>query len=960
MVLLALVLGVVGCEGKIGGGLESDQAEQPPNPTEPVDPSDEPDDPSDGPGGPPDNPIDPPDDPIDPPEDPVDPGPTTGLEHWMASCVQCHGTFPSESEVSTGDANGDFILDASAAVARRGDRLAQYINDAMPLLSAENCVGGCASATDEYIRAQVRPSSDPPDDPVDPPDDPAPATGLEHWMASCVQCHGTFPVGSGISTGNANGDFRLDAAAAVARRGDQLTQYIIDTMPFLSAADCVGDCASGTDEYIRSQLQPVEAPNCAEEVGQAYGVREMRLLSSSEYQRSLEDLLGAASGFGDQVANNDGSLGGFPNMRGKTVNGSTLETYISNAETIATWAVANDRPFACTGTTACARRFIDEFLFRAFRGPVSDEQRTSYTSLFETYPAEGMRLALEAALTSPLFLYRAEAGVDLQTAIDRGYYTNTGAPNGAPVEVIESSSFPTGSGRLEGDEWLFTTNGAVEVRFGAAFESTTTVRVEARGTNHGAIWPELTVRVGGALIGTQSVSSNTRDTYQFVVQGQSGTSTVRLEFNNDSGEPPYGPGQDANLYIARVALVTASSPGPAPDEESPLQGADPNAFVLTPYELASALSFMLTGSTPDLPLLEAAAADLLTTRAQVRAQVERLIDSPRGRQHVGDFVTSWFKLDDVKDAARPDVPAFTPDVKDAMVREVREHFAHVFYSPEVPYSEFFGGNYTFLNRTLADFYGVSGAFDSSFVRAEVPGRGGPIASGAFMAANAHVERSAPILRAVHARQAALCHYIDPPNSPIAGDDIDEQRAAAQARVEEREREQGVLSSREFYFLYTDGIDACAGCHETIINPMFGMEDFDNVGRSRPAAGAGMVTETVRGTETPVSIEGTLIGVETVSDGNVITYAGAKDFSNKIARTGAVQTCLVRKGFRYLTGLAYLDRDLDTANQESLSEEQRTTYGCVASRLTEVLSESGESPRAMFIELATENLLRLRR
>ncbi len=972
-VLLLLALGLVACEGRIGGDLATDPNDSSNPPTTPVDPTDpsDPDDPTappddptappDDPTDPPDDPVDPPDDPVDPPDDPVDP-PTTGLEHWTAGCVSCHGIFEGDSGVSTGNTNGDFRLDAAATMARRGDQLTQYIIDSMPFLAADTCIGECATATADYIREQQ--PADPPDDPVDPPDDP-PMTGLEHWMAGCAPCHGTYPSGSGISTGNANGDFRLDAAAAVARRGEQLAQYIVDSMPFLAADTCVGDCATATADYIREQLQPVAQPSCAEEVGPAYGVREMMLLSSREYQRALEDLLGVDTNFGAQVANNDGVRGGFRNMQGKSLNDSTLETYIRNAEAIATWAIANSRPFSCDSPNTCGQRFVDEFLFRAFRGPVSDEQRASFIGLFETYPSEGLQLALEAALTSPLFLYRSAAGVDLQTAIDRGYYTNTGggAPGGPPSEIIESTSFSGGTGRLEGNEWLFTTNGSVEVRFTTPLPTTAVVEVEARGTNHGAIWPELTVRVGGTLIGTQAVNSNTSGRYRFEVQGQSGTPVVRLEFNNDSGEPPYGAGLDANLYIAQVGLVTESSPadpGSGADDDNPLQDVAADAFVLTPYEFASALSFMLTGSTPDLALLETAREDRLTTRAQVRAQVERLIDSPRGREQMGDFVVEWFRLEGVKSAARPDVPAFTTEVKNAMIDEVRAHFAHVFYRDDVPYSEFFGGNYTFLNRTLADFYGVNGTFGDAFIRTEVPGRGGPIASGAFMATNAHIERTAPILRAVHARQEALCHYIDPPNAPIAGDDIDAQRAAAQARVEQREREEGVLSSREFYFLYTDGIDACAGCHESIINPMFGMEDFDNVGRRRPAAGADAVLETIRGASKEVSIEGTLIGVETVSDSQTIAYSGAKDFSNKIAETDAVKTCLVRKGFRYLTGRAYLDRDLDTANRETLSEEQRTTYGCVASRLTEVLNSSGESPRAMIIELATENLFRLRR
>lgn len=797
-------------------------------------------------------------------------------------------------------------------------------------------------------------------------------TAPELWGEQCAGCHGHFPSGSPITTGNANGDFRLDAPGAVARRGGQLEAYIAEAMPQAAPARCEGECAKLTGAHIRAHANPEAAsvtcdPDAA--LGPSYGARQMKLLSSREYQRSLEDLLGLSSDLGVTVAQNDGARGGFTSMNGQGVNGTLMDIYVRNAETIATWAVANGRPFSCSGG-GCAERFVTEFLPAIFRGEVSNEQTDAYRALFQAYPDRGLQLALEAALTSPYFLYRIEAGVDLSTALARGYYTHgSEAPVVGPVEgdreTVEARDF-RGGGYFDGQVWTFTQNGGAEVAFETAFTSPATLEVEARGSNFDAAWPELTVRVGGELVGVQTVDRTDLGTYRFTVEGKSDSPRVRIEFNNDAGVPPYGPGQDVNLYIANVTLVTSEArapeptPEPTPSNENPLEGVDQNAFVLTPYEFASALSFMITGSTPDATLLESARTDRLSSTAQIRAQVVRLLDGPRGREHVANFVKEWFHLDDVAQASRPDVAEFTPEVKAAMVREVQEHFLHIFYNEAVPFSEFYEGTYTFLNQTLARFYGVPGNFSDDFVKTETPDRGGPIASGAFMAANAHAERSAPILRAVHAREDALCHYIDPPNAPIAGENIDDQRAAAQTRVFERQMEEGALSSRDFYFLYTDGIDACAACHEKIINPMFGLEEFDNVGRIRPRSGSSAVMETIEGMEKEVSLVGTLIGVASTSDGNTIEYVGAKDFSNKIARTEAVKACLVRKSFRFLTGLPSSDRDLDTANQETLTQEQRAAYACIASRMTDTLINAGEDPRSMFIELATEALVRLRR
>jgi mono/diheme cytochrome c family protein len=786
-------------------------------------------------------------------------------------------------------------------------------------------------------------------------------TGLDDWNAHCAGCHGSFEGASAVSTGNGNGDHRLDANAVVLEHGDGLATYIEDTMPPQSADSCQGECAALTAEYIRSRQRAVVDPTCdGEGSALTYGVRELKLLTSREYQRSLEDLLGVESDLGASVANNDGVRGGFVNMRGKGVGGSTLERYIGNAEAVAAWAVARGKPFTCTDPAVCAQRFADEFLFVAFRGPISAAQRAEYTALFESYPSDGMQLALEAALTSPHFLYRVEAGVDLETALARGYYSGGGNTTGPAEETILAADFPSGSGHLEGDVWAFWENGGVDLHFATSFTDPTTVQVEASGTNYGDLWPELTLKVGGAVVAVQTINHTELRTYSFPITGQTGTPTVRVEFNNDAGEAPWGPGQDINLYVGGVGIATATDPVPPDQTESPLDGVAVDAWVLTPYELASALSFMLTGSTPDGTLLEAARAGQLTTRDQIEAQVVRLIDSPRGKEHFGAFVSQWFGLERVKSATRADVPELTPEVRASMVREVQEHFWHVFYDDAAPYSEFFGGDYTFVNQALAEFYGVQGSFTDAFTQTAVTQRGGPIASGAFMAANAHAERTAPVLRAARSRQTALCQYIDPPNSPIAADNIVEQRAAALARIAEREAQEGTLSSRDFYFLYTDGIDACAVCHARVINPMFGMEDFDNVGRLRPSAGADAVIETIRGEEKVVPLGGTLFGVESTNDPTTIEFAGAKDFSNQIAETDAVKSCLVRRGFRFATGSTFHDQDLDIASQETITEQQRQAWGCVASRMKDAFLQSGESPRSMFIELATESLWRLRR
>ncbi|MBX2812124.1 MAG: DUF1592 domain-containing protein [Myxococcales bacterium] len=730
----------------------------------------------------------------------VEPAPD-GETLWAENCQGCHGSFTDDNPVSS----GRIAININDAVGRRGDGLESFIETSMPSRSPEDCVGECSVLVGEYMRQFVT-------------DIDLSADGETLWTENCQRCHGSFTPGSSVSSG----PNRLDINAAIEQRGATLEAYISSSMPAGAAGDCVGECSELVGEYIRQFAS--DGPMECEENAQIFGSRVIKVLSSQEYQKSLEDLLGINENYGESVAIYDGYRGGFSNMVDRDLSGTSLETYVANAESIANWAVNNGRPFDCNNNSTCARRFVDEFLFTAFRGLVTEDQKDEYRQLFNQYPSDGLRIALQTALSSPYFLYRIETGVPAATARQRGYYDPDQPNSGSPAELL------------------------------------------------------------------QNISNDT--------------------------------------------------------------------YVLSPHELVSALSFRLTGSTPSYELLQAASS--ITTPAQLSQQVERLLDSPRGRSHLKTFVTEWFHLKNLKDIVRSADTGLNSEVKEAMLSEVHEHFAHVFYNNTVPFSEFYDGNYTFLNRTLANFYGIQGNFGSQFARTVVQGRGGPIASGAFMASHAHIERTSPILRAVHARQSALCHYIDPPDSPLGGPDIAAQRAAAQQAVEEQEAREGVLSSRDFYFLFTDNVDACAVCHEQIINPMFGLEDFDNVGRRRPSAGQNMVTETIRGQRKTVSLSGTLYGVNSTSDSQVIEYAGAKDFSNKIAQTDQINVCLVRRSFRFLTGWAYEERDLDAEARESIPADRREAYSCVASEAMSTFANANHSPRVLFRELATSPLMLFRK
>jgi cytochrome c553 len=68
---------------------------------------------------------------------------------------------------------------------------------------------------------------------------------------------------------------------------------------------------------------------------------------------------------------------------------------------------------------------------------------------------------------------------------------------------------------------------------------------------------------------------------------------------------------------------------------------------LTSYEVASRLSYRLTGTTPDATLLQAAANNQLSTVAQVQAQAKRILSTAKAKARINDFFKYYLQTQKV-------------------------------------------------------------------------------------------------------------------------------------------------------------------------------------------------------------------------------------------------------------------------------------------------------------------------
>ena len=87
---------------------------------------------------------------------------------------------------------------------------------------------------------------------------------------------------------------------------------------------------------------------------------------------------------------------------------------------------------------------------------------------------------------------------------------------------------------------------------------------------------------------------------------------------------------NASIKLAREAAVNAIFESPSFLYRTEF-GANAQEGPLTPYELASQLSYFVTDGPPDEQLLAAAAGNMLSTPEQIGPHVDRMLSTPAAR-----------------------------------------------------------------------------------------------------------------------------------------------------------------------------------------------------------------------------------------------------------------------------------------------------------------------------------------
>ena len=235
---------------------------------------------------------------------------------------------------------------------------------------------------------------------------------------------------------------------------------------------------------------------------------------------------------------------------------------------------------------------------------------------------------------------------------------------------------------------------------------------------------------------------------------------------------------------------------------------------LDEHALASRLSYFLWSSLPDKTLLDLAKNGQL--KGELDSQIERLIADPKSDRFVSHFVRRWLDLDNI--GTMPPSAEFVEYYRDnlgtAMRSETEMFFRHVL-DKNLPLREFLEADYSFLNRELAEHYGISDVKGNDLRLVSLPSgsRGGLLGQGAFLTASANGVDTSPVVRGVYVLEKLLGYTPPPPPPDVPGIEPDIR---------------GAVTLREQLEKHRD-ITTCAACHRKIDPLGFALENFDAIG-----------------------------------------------------------------------------------------------------------------------------------
>jgi hypothetical protein len=251
------------------------------------------------------------------------------------------------------------------------------------------------------------------------------------------------------------------------------------------------------------------------------------------------------------------------------------------------------------------------------------------------------------------------------------------------------------------------------------------------------------------------------------------------------------------------------------------QRGDGSTWPIDDYELASRMSYIIWGASPDKELMRATKDGALSDPRQLEVQAQRMLQDPRAIDRSLQFITEWLDLGRLANM-RPDpkrFPNWDAQLADDMRKETTEFFKEVVWKQRRPLSELLNAQFTFVTPRLAEHYegrfkrgGKNGSQEPEhYDLTSNPARGGILTHGSVLTMGG--DDASMVTRGLFVMHNLLRGVVkDPPagvdTTPVPPRPGLSHRGAAQRRIEDR---------------------SCGGCHSKFEPLAFGLEKYDGLG-----------------------------------------------------------------------------------------------------------------------------------
>ncbi|HEX3695539.1 MAG TPA: DUF1592 domain-containing protein [Polyangia bacterium] len=406
-----------------------------------------------------------------------------------------------------------------------------------------------------------------------------------------------------------------------------------------------------------------------------------------------------------------------------------------------------------------------------------------------------------------------------------------------------------------------------------------------------------------------------------------------------------GQGYKAGIELVMRAVLVAPSFVYRTELGSPAtanaSGSYP-ATTLTPYEVASQLSFTLLGTLPDPDLTAAAANGSLGTTTGIEAQIKRLLALPAVQANITNIVLGWFNISQMYSkvhdpALLASLPMSEQDqmaIENDLATSTQSFVSDILWKGSGKIDDLLTSQTVYVNQRLATLYpgltfanGTAPASDATFVAATWPasqGRAGLLTQPSWLWAQSDPAAMSIVKRGKAIHDNIVCADPIPPpidlTTPSAKNVIACKSPDGTQTLSDCTTEQQKSQARMKF-------DPCQTCHSQIDPYASVLDNFGPIGDFQTSDGAGNAVDPTATFPATAPLASK-------------TVTGAQAFAQALITSGHFDGCSIQQLASYAIG-----SQITTYNTCEINPVRAATDGSIQSLLTNLLKANFVRARA---------------